>query len=220
MAAIRVLLVDDHPLMAMALRHYLVTEPDIVVVGEASNGLVAVERVAETRPDIVLMDLRMPVLDGVEATRRIVAAHPDVQVLVVTTFTTDDYVIDALKAGAMGYVLKDMSPEAILDAIRTVHSGDAVIAPAIAHRLVSEIQRPGRRRRDDALAAELSERETEVLQLVGQGMTNAEVASRLFISEATVKSHVSRLMVKLDVGNRVALVIRAVQRGIVSIDPT
>lgn len=220
MAAIRVLLVDDHPLMAMALRHYLVTEPDIVVVGEASNGLVAVERVAETRPDIVLMDLRMPVLDGVEATRRIVAANPDVQVLVVTTFTTDDYVIDALKAGAMGYVLKDMSPEAILDAIRTVHSGDAVIAPAIAHRLVSEIQRPGGRRRDDALAAELSERETEVLQLVGQGMTNAEVASRLFISEATVKSHVSRLMVKLDVGNRVALVIRAVQRGIVSIDPT
>ncbi|NQX28885.1 response regulator transcription factor [Microbacteriaceae bacterium VKM Ac-2854] len=216
---IRVLIVDDHPLMAMALKHYLLAEEDITVVGEAGNGSVAVERVPETRPDVVLMDLRMPVMDGVEATRRIVAAYPGVAVLVVTTFTTDDYVIDALKAGAMGYLLKDMAPDAIVDAIRRVHDGGAVIAPAIAHRLVAEIREPSARiRRNEALAAELSEREGEVLQLVGLGRTNAEVASALFISEATVKSHVSRLMLKLGAGNRVEMVVNAVRAGLVTVN--
>ncbi|MCI2957329.1 response regulator transcription factor [Agromyces atrinae] len=220
MTTIRVLVVDDHPLMAMALKSYLLTEDDITVVGEAGNGQIALERTAETRPDVVLMDLRMPVMDGVEATRRIVAEHPGVAILVVTTFTTDDYVIDALKAGAMGYLLKDMAPEEIVHAIRRVHDGDAVIAPAIAHRLVAEIRQPTPRiRRDDALAAELSDRESDVLELVSLGKTNAEVAAALFISEATVKSHVSKLMVKLGAGNRVEMVVTAARSGLVVIDP-
>lgn len=221
MSVIRVLIVDDHPLMAMALKHYLVAEEDIVVVGEAANGAIALERVARTAPDVVLMDLRMPVMDGVEATRRIRIACPDAAVLVITTFTTDDYVIDALKAGAMGYLLKDMEPDAIVDAIRRVHAGDAVIAPAVAHRLVTEIREPTARiRRDERVADGLSEREHDVLQLIGLGRTNAEVAAALFISEATVKSHVSRLMVKLDAGNRVEVVVKAVRAGLVTLDPS
>lgn len=220
MTAIRVLVVDDHPLMAMALKSYLLAEPDITVVGEAGNGMAALERMAETRPDVVLMDLRMPVMDGVEATRRIVADFPSVAVLVVTTFTTDDYVIDALKAGAVGYLLKDMEPDAIVHAIRRVHDGDSVIAPAIAHRLVTEIRRPKPRiGRDEVLAASLSDRESDVLKLVSLGKTNADVAAALFISEATVKSHVSKLMVKLGAANRVEMVVTAARSGLVVIDP-
>lgn len=206
--------------MAMALKSYLLAEPDITVVGEAGNGMAALERMAETRPDVVLMDLRMPVMDGVEATRRIVADFPSVAVLVVTTFTTDDYVIDALKAGAVGYLLKDMEPDAIVHAIRRVHDGDSVIAPAIAHRLVTEIRRPKPRiGRDEVLAASLSDRESDVLKLVSLGKTNADVAAALFISEATVKSHVSKLMVKLGAANRVEMVVTAARSGLVVIDP-
>jgi DNA-binding NarL/FixJ family response regulator len=162
----------------------------------------------------------MPVMDGVQATRRITDDHPGVAVLVVTTFATDDYVIDALRAGALGYLLKDMPPEEVVRAIRRVHDGEAVIAPAVAHRLVAEIRRPTQRiRKDDAVAAQLSERETDVLDLVALGRTNAEVAAELFISEATVKSHVSRLMVKLGAGNRVEMVVTAARAGLVSIDP-
>jgi DNA-binding NarL/FixJ family response regulator len=217
---IRVLLVDDQELMRAGFRMILDAQPDIEVVGEAADGVAALGHAATLQPDVVLMDVRMPRMDGIEATRRLLAAsatsgiEPPV-VLVLTTFDLDEYVIGALRAGASGFLLKDLSASGLAEAVRVVARGDALLAPAATRRLVSELVRrfpdPAGRTR---LAA-LTEREREVLHEVGAGLTNAEIAQRLFISEGTVKTHVGRLLDKLAARDRVQLVITAYECGLV-----
>jgi DNA-binding NarL/FixJ family response regulator len=214
----RVALVDDQPLVRTGLRVLLADTPDMEVVGEAATGLEAVQLVREVRPDVVVMDLRMPELDGIEATRRITAGADPSRVLVLTTFDDDDYLYAALRAGASGFVVKDMALEDILDAIRVVADGDALLAPRVTRRLIEEFARteapspaPPRRSLDG-----VTERERQVLTLVGQGLSNHEIAERLYISVATAKAHVARLLSKLHARDRVQLVIAAYESGLVS----
>jgi DNA-binding NarL/FixJ family response regulator len=196
-------------------------EPDIEVVGEAGDGEAAVESAASCDPDVVLMDIRMPVIDGVEATRRIVSADPAVRVLILTTFDLDEYAFGALQAGASGFLLKDVPPEQLAAGIRTVASGDAVVSPRITRRLLDEcvhlLDAPAPGGRDEGVAAmmKLTEREKEVLVAVADGLSNAEIGHRLFVSEATVKSHVGRILGKLGLRDRVQAVVFAFQTGIV-----
>ncbi|MFE4516237.1 response regulator [Kitasatospora sp. NPDC056783] len=216
---IRVLLVDDQPLIRTGLRVLIADAPDLEVVGEAGDGAEAVELVARLRPDVAVMDIRMPGTDGIEATRRI-TTDPDLptHVLVLTTFDDDDYVYGALRAGASGFLVKDLALETILDGIRVVAAGDALLAPGITRRLIGEFAaRPqgaaDRPRRPVAEA--VTEREREVLTLVGRGLSNAEIAGELTISVATAKAHVARLFTKLDARDRVHLVIQAYEFGLV-----
>jgi DNA-binding NarL/FixJ family response regulator len=218
---IRVLLVDDQALLRHGFRMILDHEPDIEVVGEAGDGEAAVESAASCDPDVVLMDIRMPVIDGVEATRRIVSADPAVRVLILTTFDLDEYAFGALQAGASGFLLKDVPPEQLAAGIRTVASGDAVVSPRITRRLLDEcvhlLDAPAPGGRDEGVAAmmKLTEREKEVLVAVADGLSNAEIGHRLFVSEATVKSHVGRILGKLGLRDRVQAVVFAFQTGIV-----
>jgi DNA-binding NarL/FixJ family response regulator len=212
----RVVLVDDQPLVRAGLRVLIADTPDLEVVGEAGTGSAALQLVPEVRPDVVVMDLRMPELDGIEATRHITAGLEAPRVLVLTTFDDDDYVYAALRAGASGFVVKDMALEDILGAIRVVAEGDALIAPSVTRRLIEEFAaRPAptaRRRPLDGV----TDREREVLTLVGLGMSNSEIAAHLYISAATAKAHVSRLLSKLHARDRVQLVIIAYEAGLVS----
>jgi DNA-binding NarL/FixJ family response regulator len=202
---IRVVLVDDQALFRSGLRLLLDSQDDLQVVGEAGNGMEALAEVARTAPDVVLMDVRMPVMDGVTATERLAALGDRPKVLVLTTFDLDEAAARALRAGASGFVLKDARPEFLLAAVRTVHAGAAVIAPAaIAHLLATF--GTGRRRRDGELAV-LSPREREIYELAGTGLSNAEIAAREYVSEATVKTHVSRTLAKLGLRDRVQLVV-------------
>jgi DNA-binding NarL/FixJ family response regulator len=218
---IRVLLVDDQALLRQGFRMILDHEPDIVVVGEAGDGEAAVESAASCHPDVVLMDIRMPVIDGVEATRRIVSADPEVRVLILTTFDLDEYAFGALRAGASGFLLKDVPPEQLAAGIRTVASGDAVVSPRITRRLLDEcahlLEAPADGGTDEGVVAmtKLTEREKEVLVAVADGLSNAEIGQRLFVSEATVKSHVGRILGKLGLRDRVQAVVYAFQTGIV-----
>jgi DNA-binding NarL/FixJ family response regulator len=218
---VRVLLVDDQALLRQGFRMILAHEPDIEVVGEAGDGAEAVRVAASSRPDVVLMDIRMPVIDGVEATRRIVADNPAVRVLILTTFDLDDYAFGALGAGASGFILKDVPPQELADGIRTVASGDAVVSPRITRRLLDECAHllpapPGPGGDEGELAmAKLTDREREVLIAVADGLSNAEIGQRLFVSEATVKSHVGRILGKLGLRDRVQAVVFAFQTGIV-----
>ena len=204
---IRILLVDDHPVVRHGLRGMLETEPDLTVVGEASSGAEGVERAVELRPDIVLMDLRMPGGDGVEATAEILARTEGVRVMVLTTYESDRDILCAIEAGAGGYLLKDASPAELAGAVRAAARGETVLAPSVASTLV-------RRVRDPAPPA-LSQREAEVLRLVARGLTNADIGRELFISEATVKTHLLRAFNKLDVADRTAAVTRAMALGII-----
>ena len=215
---IRVLLVDDQPLLRTGFRLILGAEPDIEVVGEAGDGRVAVGQVAALQPDIVLMDIRMPHLDGIAATREIVEAHgTQVRVVVLTTFDLDEYVVEALRAGASGFLLKDTPAEDMVEAVRVVHRGDAVVAPSITRRLLDKYAKhlPRAGAPEPALADGLTDREREVLLLVARGLSNAEIAAALVVSETTVKTHVSNLLTKLGLRDRVLAVVYAYETGLV-----
>ncbi|WP_424217051.1 response regulator (plasmid) [Streptomyces sp. BI20] len=223
---VRVVLVDDQPLVRSGLRVLMADHPDLEVVGEAGTGVEAVAAVAELEPDVVVMDIRMPDMDGIEATRRITAGPTASRVLILTTFDEDEHVLGALRAGASGFLVKDMALEDILGAVRVVAAGDALIAPGVTRRLIAAFtERPpaggsptpsaAARRR----AEEVTEREREVLTLVGRGLSNPEIAAELFISVGTTKTHVSRLLSKLDARDRVHLVIAAYELGLVSVAP-
>jgi DNA-binding NarL/FixJ family response regulator len=203
---IRLILVDDHPVVRHGLRGMLEAEPDLIVAGEASSGPEGVALAAELRPDIVLMDLRMPGGDGVEATARIVATVPGVRVLVLTTYETDHDILRAIEAGAGGYLLKDASPAELADGVRAAARGETVLAPSVASTLVRRVRSPA--------PPALSARETEVLRLVARGLTNADIGRELFIAETTVKTHLLRAFAKLDVADRTAAVTRAMGHGL------
>jgi DNA-binding NarL/FixJ family response regulator len=203
---IRILLVDDHPVVRMGLRGMLDAEPDLSVIGEASDGAEGAELALRERPDIVLMDLRMPGGDGVEATGRILAADPRIRVMVLTTYESDRDILRAIEAGASGYLLKDASPAELADAVRAAARGETVLAPSVASTLVRQVRSPA--------PPALSARETEVLKLVSAGLTNADIGKRLFISEATVKTHLLRVFNKLDVADRTAAVTTAMRHGL------
>jgi DNA-binding NarL/FixJ family response regulator len=217
---VRVLLVDDQPLIRAALRMVVAETPDLGIVGEAGSGADAVRMAEDLRPDVVVMDLRMPGMDGIEATRRIVAGNSPARVLVLTTFDDDEQVYGALRAGACGFLVKDMALEDILDAVRVVAAGDALIAPSVTRRLIEEFARRPRHTSTRAVPAGLTDRETEVLVLVGRGRSNTEIAADLRITVATVKTYVSRLLTKLDARDRVQLVIIAYETGLVAVPPS
>jgi DNA-binding NarL/FixJ family response regulator len=216
---IRVLLADDQALVRAGFRVLLESAADIEVAGEAANGEEAVLLAGETRPDVVLMDVRMPVLDGLEATRRIVADQglAGTRVLILTTFEVDEYVFEALRAGASGFVVKDIEPAELLQAVRVVAGGNALLSPGVTRRLIAEFAaRPDRRRTSPDALAELTEREREVMAMVATGSTNDQIAAELFLSPATVKTHVSRAMSKLDARDRAQLVVIAYETGLVT----
>jgi DNA-binding NarL/FixJ family response regulator len=215
-APVRVVLADDQPLVRSGLRLVMADHPDLEVVGEAATGAEAVQLVRDIRPDVVVMDIRMPGMDGIEATRLITAGPTATRVLVLTTFDEDDYVYGALRAGASGFVVKDMALNDILAAIRVVAVGDALIAPGVTRRLIADFAgRPPQR--SPRPVAGITEREQEVLTLIGRGRTNTEIAEDLFITVATAKSHVSRLLTKLGARDRVQLVITAYEMGLVTL---
>ncbi|MER8096423.1 response regulator transcription factor [Streptomyces goshikiensis] len=215
---VRILLADDQPLVRSGLRVLMADHPDLEVVGEATTGAEAVHLVREVNPDVVVMDIRMPGMDGIEATRLITADRATARVLILTTFDEDDHVYGALRAGASGFTVKDMALDDILAAVRVVAAGDALIAPGVTRRLIAEfagrpeaVPEPPRRPVEG-----ITEREREVLTLVGRGRSNTEIAEDLFITVATAKSHVSRLLTKLGARDRVQLVITAYEMGLVT----
>ena len=214
---IRVAIADDQVLLRRSLVSLIANEPDLELVGEASTGSEAIDVARSTEPDVMLMDIRMPQLDGLAATRQI-CSIPDLRqtrVLVLSMFDLEEYVYEALLAGASGFLLKDTTPEQLLEAVRRVADGEAILAPALTRRLIEHfVQRPST---SSPIAASITARETEVLTLVGMGFKNAEIAERLFIGTATVKTHISRLLLKLDVRDRVQLVIAAYELGLVSV---
>jgi DNA-binding NarL/FixJ family response regulator len=217
--SVRVLLVDDQALIRAGFRMILEAEEDIEVVGECADGTQAIDSVARLRPDVVLMDIRMPEMDGIEATRRIVArdGDPPVRVLMLTTFDLDEYVYDALRAGASGFLLKDVPADQLVAGIHLVARGDALLAPSVTRRLIVEFSRSAPSRRDAPAAIdELTPRELEVFRLLARGMSNAEVAAELVVSETTVKTHVARVLMKLGVRDRVQAVVLAYESGLVS----
>jgi DNA-binding NarL/FixJ family response regulator len=215
---IRVVLADDQPLIRAGLRRLIARTPDIDVVGEAGTGAEAVRLARNADPDVVVMDIRMPGMDGIEATRLITARAGDTRarVLVLTTFDDDDYVYGALRAGASGFLVKDMAVEDFLAAIRVVAAGDAMIAPAVTRRLIAQFAGQGGSTRAPRELAGITDREREVLRLVGLGMSNAEIAAALYISAGTAKTHVAHLLAKLNARDRVQLVITAHEAGLVS----
>ncbi len=216
--SIRVLIVDDQELVRTGFRLFLETQPGLAVVGEAGDGEEAIERVRELRPDVVLMDIRMPTMDGVEATAKLTsgAIEPAPRVLVLTTFDLDEYVFGALRAGAAGFLLKDAPRERLIEAIRVVHSGEALLSPSITRRLIEDFAaRSDPIKPPAAVLAELTPSEREVLGLVAHGLSNAEIAARLVVTEATVKSHVGAVLLKLGLRDRVQAVVFAYEHGIV-----
>jgi DNA-binding NarL/FixJ family response regulator len=214
---ITVMLVDDQDLLRAGMAMVLGTQPGLRVVGEAADGLAAVERDAQLRPDVVLMDVRMPGIDGIEATRRIVAARPEARVLVLTTFDLDEYAFGGLNAGASGFLLKDAPPAELVAAIRTVAAGDAIVSPRVTRAMLDlyrgRLPDPSGATRASSTDA-LSEREKEVLVAIGRGLSNAEIAQELFLSESTVKTHVGRVLAKLALRDRVHAVIFAYENGL------
>jgi DNA-binding NarL/FixJ family response regulator len=217
--SIRVLVADDQSMVRAGFRMLLADEEGIEVVAEASNGLEAVEKAERFHPTVVLMDIRMPELDGLEASRRILAHDPTARILILTTFDLDEYIYEALNAGASGFVLKDDPPEQLIAAIHTVAAGDALLSPTITKRVIQQfthIPRPSPPRE----LQELTTRERDILQLIAQGLSNAEIGERLYISETTVKTHVTHVLQKLNLRDRVQAVVLAYQSGLVAQDST
>ena len=210
---IKTLVVDDQSMVRAGLRMLLAEEPDIDVVAEASNGFEAIAQVTRYQPDVVLMDIRMPVLDGLEATRRILAGDDTVKVLILTTFDLDDYVYEALRAGASGFVLKDDPPEQLIAAVRTIADGEALLSPSVTRKVIAHFARRQRRRPPPALDS-LTAREMDVFRLIASGLSNAEIGRELFISDTTVKTHVTRLLQKLEVRDRAQAIVLAYQSGL------
>ncbi|MCX2747222.1 response regulator transcription factor [Arthrobacter sp. MI7-26] len=220
-APIKVLLVDDQPLLRMGFRLILEGEEDLEVVGEASDGAEAVRKVEELEPDVVLMDVRMPAMDGIEATRRITASASNARIIILTTFDLDEYAFSGLQAGASAFLLKDVAPAELVQGVRLVASGDAVVAPRVTQRLLETYVRGGRvpgqapAQPRDPLLEELTPRETEMLEAIAGGLSNAEIAHKFFLSEATVKTHVRRILTKLHLRDRVQVVVYAYETGLV-----
>ena len=217
MTPIRVLLVDDQKLMREGLRVLLEMEPDLEVAGEAGDGEAALAAYAEQQPDVVLMDVRMPGMDGVEATRRLRERWPEARVIILTTFDDDEYVFEGLRAGALGYLLKDVSGHELAEAVRTVARGGALIEPSVARKVVAEFARLASPARapDAGLPEPLTEREQEILQLLAQGLSNREIAQRLFLAEGTVKNYVTRILGKLGARDRTQAALRARELGLI-----
>jgi DNA-binding NarL/FixJ family response regulator len=211
--SIRVMVVDDQSMVRAGFRLLLADEPDLEVVAEASNGLEAVAQAARFHPHVVLMDIRMPELDGLEATRRILAADPSARVLVLTTFDLDDYVYEALRAGASGFVLKDDPPEQLIAAVRTIAGGEALLSPSVTRRVIQHFTRLQTQAPPRAVET-LTTREMEVFALITKGLSNAEIGQALFISDTTVKTHVTRLLQKLELRDRAQAIVLAFQTGL------
>jgi len=215
--SVRVLIVDDDDLMRAGLRGVLGSDAEIEVVGEASDGNEAVYRARLLQPDVVLMDVRMPDLDGIAATRELLGAFPDLRVVIVTTFEQDDYIFGALRAGASGFLLKRSRPEELVSAIHTVAGGDSLLSPSVTSRVIERMaQQPAPDVTADARLDELTPREREVLALVARGLSNSEIAAELVVEESTVKTHVRRILAKLDARDRVQAVIFAYESGLTS----
>jgi len=214
---IKILISDDQAIVRKGIRALLATEPHIEVVGEAENGEEAVSRVEELQPDVILMDLVMPEVDGIEAIRRITSRWPEARILVLTSFATDDKVFPAIKAGALGYLIKDSSPEELVQAIEHVCRGEPSLHPTIARKVLQELSHP-QQPKEPRTPEPLTERELEVLQLVAHGLSNQEIADRLTISEATVRTHVSNILGKLHLASRIQAALYALHEGLASLD--
>jgi DNA-binding NarL/FixJ family response regulator len=220
-AQVRILIADDQALLRGSLRVLIDTEPDLVVVGEASTGTEAVDLVQVEHPDVVLMDVRMPDMDGIEATRRITSHEHAPRILVLTTFDLDEYVYSALRAGASGFLLKDTPPTQLLDAVRVVASGEALLAPTVTQRLIAEfVRRPEPARRPTRTLNGITDREREVLTLIARGLCNSEIEHQLHLSRGTIKTHIGRLLAKLGARDRAQLVIVGYETGLVGAIPT
>lgn len=214
---IRVVIVDDQALVRDGFGMILDAQSDIEVVGSAADGRDAIDRIHELRPDVVLMDIRMPELDGIEATRRLMAeVDPAPRILMLTTFDENEYVYEAMKAGASGFMLKDVRREELVNAVRVIAGGDALLAPALTRRLIEDfVRRPPPGAAPDGVFADLTERETGVLRLIARGLSNAEIAAELVVSDATVKTHVARILSKLGLRDRIQVVVMAYETGFV-----
>ena len=218
MESITILIVDDHTVVRDGLSTMLEREANLHVVGEARNGLEAVEKARDLDPDVILMDLRMPELDGVEAMKRIVSEKPDARFIVLTTYDSDEYIFDAISAGAKGYLLKDTSRGELFRAVRAVHRGESLIEPGVAAKVLDRLAQLSRQAVDPKSASKgLSEREVEVLRLIANGAANKEIASMLSISESTVKTHVANIFQKLDASHRTEAVTEAIRKGIITL---
>lgn len=217
MKNIRILIVDDHTIVRSGLKALLALVDDMEIVGEAEDGLGAISQYQKLGPDVVLMDLVMPRMDGIEATRTITSIDHNAHILALTSFSTDDKVFPAIKAGALGYLLKDSEPQELLDAIRRVHHGEPSLPPEIARKVLSEL---GRDTQSPPTPEPLTDRELEVLRMIAQGMGNHEIASTLFVAEVTVRSHVSRVLAKLHLANRVQAALYALKEGLVRLEDT
>jgi DNA-binding NarL/FixJ family response regulator len=213
---IKVLIADDQALVRAGFKMILETDPDVRVVAEADEGAEAVEAALRTRPDVALMDIRMPGMDGLEATRRIMAAPSPPRVLMLTTFDLDEYVFDALLAGASGFLLKDVEPEQLLAGIRIIAQGDSLLSPSVTRRLIESFVRDGRQTREPPpVLDELTPRELEILQLVARGLSNSEIAEQLVVSSTTIKTHVARVLMKLALRDRIQAVVFAYENGVI-----
>lgn len=208
---IRVLIADDHSIVRRGISALLATEPGMQVVGEAANGLEAVTKFKALQPDVVLMDLVMPEMDGLEAIRHLIEYQPEIRILILTSFDSIEMILPAIKAGALGYLLKDSSPEELVSAIRQVYSGNSTLHPAVARKLLQEISQPSRQQGEEE---PLTERENAVLKLVAQGRSNREIANELTISEATVRTHVSHILAKLELSSRTQAALYALRKGL------
>ena len=212
---IRVMVVDDHPVVRQGIQSLLSEEEDIQVIGEAVNGKDALEKVETLKPDVILMDLVMPEMNGIQAIEKITAAHPDARILVMTSFAADDKVFPSIKAGALGYLLKDSDPEDLVRMIRQVYRGELSIHPTIARKVIQELNHPAK---EPLTTSPITEREMEILQLLAQGMENKEIAAKLVVRDATVRTHVSNILRKLQLANRVQATLYALRTGLTSLE--